>query len=350
VSTFLGKIQSFVLSPLGNNAQAQDFEVTDLYLNWESKDFITLPFTSAAISFDSEHNLYASDLFNDWATGIFNIFRLEQPDYGSRSIFLSYETIYQGINGMDFDGKGNLFVSEFMGENSDSDFGAIRKIYAYTNQISEPIEFIETPNAGDFRPTGIAVTGIGTIYFPGRKYSAPDWGNIYEIDSFEKYDPMAGPAVFREGLVATAIEVDKSGNLYIGSRWPDNSIYTVNPYTREIVKIASFNEYVEELTFDSNGNLYALEGVGEVGDLSTIIKLVPPYITIDGCDTGIIDWPLPGGYKISEMIENCEDMAIDHGQFVSCVVDDIIDLMHDGLMSGYQMSAIVSCAAQASIP
>lgn len=156
-------------------------------------------------------------------------------------------------------------------------------------------------------------------------------------------------------LIATAIEIDEWGNLYIGTSYytgfpyEKNSIYAVNPYTGEPVKISSFNEYVEELTFDSDGNLYALEGVGEVGDLSTIIKLVPPYISIDGCDTGIIDWTLPGGSTISEMIEYCEKMAINHGQFVSCVVNDILDLKQDGFMSGNQMSAIVSCAAQANI-
>jgi hypothetical protein len=318
--------------------------------------FPTLSFTTAAISFDPEYNLYASDLFNDWDTGTMNILRLEPPNYDSTSSYLSYQTGYQGINGMDFDRKGNLFVSEFMGNNSGSDLGAIRKIYAHKHQVSEPIEFEGIPIVDNFRPTGIAVTGFGIICFPGRKYSALYWGNIYEIESFKKYDPIAGPAVYKEGLVATAIEIDEWGNLYIGtsyytaSPYEVNSIYAVNPYTGEPVKIASFNEYVEELTFDSDGNLYALEGVGESGDLSNIIKLVPPYITIDGCNTGIIDWPLPDGYTISEMVENCEDMARNHGQFVSCVANDIIDLKQDGFMSGNQMSAIVSCAAQTNIP
>ena len=98
---------SFFLSPLGGDAQAQDFWATYIDPDWGSQFFTTLPFTTAAISFDSEHNLYASDIFDDWGPGIKNILRLEPPDYDSLSTFLSYDTVYEGINGMDFDRKGN---------------------------------------------------------------------------------------------------------------------------------------------------------------------------------------------------------------------------------------------------
>ena len=344
----------FVLSPSKTNAEPSvDFWIESIDPNWESEVFHTLPFPTAAISFDSEDNLYVSDLMNNWGPGIRNIFRFASPEYDEPSIYLSYETAYEGINGMDFDRKENLFVSEFMGKDPPGfDVGAIRKIYARTHQVSEPIEFI-FPD-GDFRPTGIAVTGFGTIYFPGRKHSVPEWGNIYKIESFENYDPITGPTVYKEDAIRTAIAIDEWENMYAGISYYSaldferNSIYTINPYTKEVVKIATFNQYVEELAFDSNGNLHALEGAE--GDPSTIIKLMPPYISIDGCDTGIIDWSLPDGSTISEIIESCEDMAFDHGQFVSCVVNHIIELKNDGLISSRQMSAIVSCAAQTDIP
>ena len=54
----------FVLSPSEINAQPVDFEITYIDPNWESEVFHTLSFTSAAISFDSEDNLYASDLLH----------------------------------------------------------------------------------------------------------------------------------------------------------------------------------------------------------------------------------------------------------------------------------------------
>ena len=139
---FLSILLSFVLSPLGKNAQAQDFSNTYIDPDWGIQIFKTLPFTTAAISFDSQDNLYASNIFNDWGPGIKNILRLQPPEYDSPLAFLSYDTVYDAINGMDFDRKGNLFVSEFMGINSDSDLGAIRKIYALANQVSEPIEFM----------------------------------------------------------------------------------------------------------------------------------------------------------------------------------------------------------------
>ena len=109
---------------------------------------------------------------------------------------------------MDFDCIGNLYVSEVM-SSSGPDVGVIRKIKTRRGIVSEPIDFMNVGSDGDFRPTGIAATGFGKLYFPGRKWSIPGWGNIYKIKSFRNYDPTIGPIVQNEGAVWTAIALDK---------------------------------------------------------------------------------------------------------------------------------------------
>lgn len=344
---FLFLSSFFFLSSPETNAQDLPFEVTNIDQNWEWEFFKTIEFPSAAITFDRKGNLYANDFISNFGPGDKKIIRYEAPEYEEMSEYLTYKTDYEGITGMDFDRIGNLFVSEIMGSTSGSDAGAIRKINTRTLKVSDPIEFINIGDDGDFRPTGIATTGVGKIYFPGRKNSDPYWGNIYKINSFNKYDPNIGPMVYDEGAIWTAIAADKWGNLYysvssVKSNYEPNSIYTLNPYTKIEVLIATFNQYVEELTFDSKGNLYVLEGLDTYYP-STVIMLKPPYISIDDCNTGIIDWPLPDGSLISEMIENCEETSENHVGFLSCVAHGISQLNRDDIISKEQMIPISSC-------
>ena len=148
----------------------------------------------------------------------------------------------------------------------------------------------------------------------------------------------------------TAIALDGSGNLYSAKPSGDNSVYTQNPYTGDSVKIATFNDYVEELAFDSNGNLHALEGVDGEGDPSTIIMLIPPHVTIDGCDTGIIEWPLLDGSTITEKIQGCADTTENHEEFVRCVFLLTCQLKEDRIINRRERAAILICAAQADLP
>jgi hypothetical protein len=331
----------FSLLP-ASRTSAQDFSATYVDQAWDEEVFLTVGITSAAITFDSEDNLYLTDLLNDWDSGAKNVWRLDSPDYsGPYSLYASYTTGYDGISGLDFDDKGNLYVSEFMGSMSGSDDGAMRKIYAQTLEVSDPIEFV-------FRPTGVAATGKGTIYFPGRKWSEPNWGNLYMIESFDKYEANTEPTIVKPGAVWVSIAEDKWGYIFSGSRYPDNSVYARNPYTEDLVRIAQFNQYVEELAFDSEGNLYALESADD-GDPSTIIKLISPKIVIDECNTGIIDWPFSDGTTIGEGIDECKT-AYSHGEFVTCVVNYANELQKDGYISSQQMVAIITCAAKANLP
>lgn len=228
------------------------FTLTYLAPGYVASEFLTLPFRTAAISFDSDDNLYTTDSLSDRGTGTINILMSEAPGYSSYTIHCSYSSDAWNVNGLDFDDTGILFASEHF---YPLDPGLIRNVI-------DPSDFIYFDA---FRPTGIAANDSETIYFPGRKWSNLEFGNIYKIDS------LAGPKeIVWEGLVGTAIAIDDSGNLFVATI-EDNSIWmSVN--TGEPLRIATFTEYIEELNFDLEGNLYALEGNQDNGT-ATIIKI-----------------------------------------------------------------------------
>lgn len=315
---------AFALVPINSIAAT-----TYLAPGYQAEDFLTLPFATAAIAFDSDDNLYTSDLLEDWGSGTINIWKFEEPEYINILPHQSYYTEAVGLNGLAFDDYGTLFASEHC---TPYDPGLIRNL-----DTGETVEF------ESFRPTGITAAGFGTIYFPGRKWTDPDFGKIYKIDPFP-----GDEEIVREGVVGTAIAIDDSGNFFVGSRSPDNSIYTRNPYTGVLLKIASFDQYVEELAFCSEGNLYALEASGSYP--SSIIKLIPPHVVIDGCDTGIVEWVLDDGDTITDKIEDCAATARNHGKFVSCVAKLTNKLRKAGIIMGKEKGAIQRCAAQADLP
>jgi PA domain len=79
-----------------------------------------------------------------------------------------------------------------------------------------------------------------------------------------------------------------------------------------------------------------------------------PTVIIDGCDTGVPNtFFLSGpnaGCTISDLIRRCAANAGNHGGFVSCVSHLTNELKNDGLITGSQKGAIVSCAAKAGLP
>jgi hypothetical protein len=331
-----------------------DFLPYDTEPGWTYETFLKIPYLATAITFDAENNLYTNDLLEEISDEIITVYKYLAPEYDfdNPSVYVSYPVIFDTTNGIDFDGKGNLFVGECFLSETLIDAGLIRKIAAGNLKISEPVIFIDIPNVpgdGDFRPTGIAATGTETVYFPGRKWTMPGWGNIYRIGSFKKYDPAIGPEIVRPGLSMYAIADDKWGQIFVGRY----SITARNPYTDDVVYIALFNppKYVEEMAFDSDGNMYALEGDDGPGPYEVeILKIKPPHILIAGCDTGIIDWPLYSGSTIGGVIEDdCAGIS-SHGDFVSCVTNHAVDFMNDGKLSPQKVASIVTCASQASIP
>jgi hypothetical protein len=183
----------------------------------------------------------------------------------------------------------------------------------------------------------------------------PNWGNLYRIDSFKQYEQNTEPTIVEAGSVWTAIIIDPYGKLYYGSRYTDSSVYTHNPYTGDLVRIARFNgesgKYVEELAIDSKGNFYALEGDVGLDQIPThIIKLIPPHVLINGCDTGIVEWELDAsGTTIAGLIQEECTPALNHDEFL-LVANLAAQLKRDRIITGPEMGAIVGCAGQAEIP
>lgn len=331
------KVVSFFLicfAPLFFVGTAGAFQVDYLNDRYQAEEFLTLPFPTAAIEFDSEGNLYTTDA-REFSTEEVNILKLDAlSGYSASSTYASYSTTMRGVNGLDFDDSGNLFASEF---EYPGDSGLIRWIDKHLT-VSDPIVF------ADFRPTGIAAIEDGIVYFPGRKWTVEEFGNIYTMDVFEDSEPT----IVKPDKVATAIAIDDSGNIFLAFR--DGSVWTRNPYTDVSFWIATFSDYVEELNFDAEGNLYALEANNEGNETATIIKIIPPHVLIDGCDTGIVEWALDDESTITEKIEDCAAGARNHGAFVRCVAKLTNELRKSGIITGKEKGAIQRCAAKADIP
>ena len=73
-------------------------------------------------------------------------------------------------------------------------------------------------------------------------------------------------------------------------------------------------------------------------------------VVIGGCDTGVLNTVFATGCTISDLIEQCVQGAINHGQFVNCVAKLTNDLKKAGTITSKQKNAIQSCAAKADIP
>lgn len=262
-----------------SEANAQEFEITYLAPGYTAiEPFLILNFPTAAIEFDEDGNLYTSD-GNEFAYGTHDVNILvlhANSNYTTQDVYATYETNAFGLNGLAFDNSGNLFASEFAyppdpnNPDINTDWGYIR--------------IIESGSAGDsvffqnYRPTGVAAIGNQIVYYPARKWSNPNFGDIHRLD-FSSCDGTCDDTIYRPDMVVTALAINDSGQLFVGLR--NNSILTRDPYTNALLKIATFNQYIEELNFDWEGNLYALEAKQGLDD-STIIKLIPPvWIAID---------------------------------------------------------------------
>jgi hypothetical protein len=95
----------------------------------------------------------------------------------------------------------------------------------------------------------------------------------------------------------------------------------------------------------------ALLGVAAAGGAATCTDPDPsPVVVIDDCDTGVSNHVLDDGCSINDRIALCSQGAANHGEFVSCVGHLASDLRDQGLITGSQRGAIVSCAARADLP
>lgn len=73
-------------------------------------------------------------------------------------------------------------------------------------------------------------------------------------------------------------------------------------------------------------------------------------VMIDGCNSGVPNLFVNSCSNILDMIGDCAAGTNNHGQFVSCVTQKANKWKKDGLITGAQKGAIVSCAAQSNLP
>jgi len=100
-----------------------------------------------------------------------------------------------------------------------------------------------------------------------------------------------------------------------------------------------------------DGNSYKMwyTGVGSEYSIG-YATAAPPVIVIDGCDTGVLDRKLEDDSTISSCIAECASNAKNHGQFLRCVASLTRKLQKEGIITGEEEGAILSCAALANIP
>lgn len=235
-------ILTFLLIPSISEA------ITVSYLNagYTSTEFLTLNYFTISSAFDKDGNLYTSP--NIFSNTISILKYDAATGYSTSSVYASYFS-YGGVTGLDFGNNGNLFVSEA----TTLENGLIREIDSTTKSV---VNYISLP---DYRPTGIDAVSSENIYFNGRLGSNPYFGNIYKSDSEGNIENVFG------GFVGTGIALDSFGNIYSSTSYSnesapymDASIYMLDSVDLTPSLFATFDQYTEELTFDNDGNLYAL--------------------------------------------------------------------------------------------
>jgi len=228
--------------------------IVSLAPGYTSSIFTTLDFSTRTFAVDMGANLYATDIAEDFS-GTTNIYVLNPSDgYSTRTLYTSYNTTTCCSSGVIFGaGETQLFVSEVY---TGGDAGLIRELDTATLTTTA---ITQLP---DFRPTGIGVNGSGTIYFPGRLSSDPNFGNLYRLS------PSGTPEIVVSNFVATGIAIDPLGNLYASTPstaseavpFNNKSIYQFDAVTLTPTLIATTEQGIGEITADAFGNIYALEG------------------------------------------------------------------------------------------
>ena len=243
----------FLLFPSLSHA----FTPTYVDPSYTATNFHTLNFVTRSIEFDQNGNIYTADVANDFS-GTVTILKLDAAtNYTGMSTYTTYSTTSCCVTGLHFNGVGNLFVSSSM---TGGDSGNIDLIDAGT------LTSIPYYSMSDPRPTGLSGDTLGNLYFTGRRSSDPNFGNIYKIDS-----TGTSMSLLINGFVGKGIAVDNNGNVFAANK-VDNSIYMFDAVTLSSTLIATFDTTPGELTFDENGDLYA---IGEDATLTKteIIKL-----------------------------------------------------------------------------
>ena len=92
-----------------------------------------------------------------------------------------------------------------------------------------------------------------------------------------------------------------------------------------------------------------LDGVADATDCETHSDL-SATVVIQGCDTGVANTLFADGCTIADVINHFASSTTNHGDFVSAVTRYADGLKKGHLITGAQQAAIVSCAANSTLP
>ncbi len=264
-----------VLACLYLSSQTHAATVSYLANGWGASDFLTLSTTTRSIAFDANSNLYIAPRSND-DSGTISISKLDAASgYSTSSEFAAYGTVYQGVTGLDFDGLGNLYISE---RSTYGDAGIIRKMDIATQSLTEVRTF------ANHRPTGVGTDTSGNSYYTGRKTSNGSFGNVYQIDS------SGTRSILIDGVVGTGMAIDNMGRIFVSTpRGTNLSLLANSIYMFDLADvlnptlIATFaNALGGELSFDNAGNLYVIDNIDNLSITKLSAVPVPAAVWLFG--------------------------------------------------------------------
>lgn len=98
--------------------------------------------------------------------------------------------------------------------------------------------------------------------------------------------------------------------------------------------------------FLGNVDFITIDLVGTDNDLFYDFQVAPAFVVIGDCETNVVDHVVDGTLTISDLIQVYMDQASNHGEFVRSVADLATWLKDEGIISGRDRGALVSCAAK----
>jgi len=240
---------------------AQAASVSFLAPGYTGATFASFSSFQGSIAFDSAMNLYTENPALAYSGTVQVLAYSPGSGYTSSSVYSTFAAGATQITGLDFSGAGTLYASLI---NPSLNSGSIWDATTGTLLSTLP----------DFRPTGIDARN--DILFTGRLASNPAFGNVYRLNA------DASATIVIPGIPLTGIATDAGGDIFVSTfaasgDYLANSIYRFNAADGFATsnRIATFNSgaYVEELTFDSKGILYAV--MPETAGGSSVFQISP---------------------------------------------------------------------------